>query len=97
VLDNFDVYRISDFADSAILFRVRVKTREGEQWRIGRELRLRIKRRFEKEGIEIPFPHHTLYWGESRNGKAPPLRLKTVNAGHVDASTTPISQSEGER
>ena len=34
-----------------------------KQWEIAGELRLRIKREFDDAGIEIPFPHQTLYWG----------------------------------
>ena len=36
------------------------------QWEITGELRRRIKNRFDKEGIEIPFPHTTIYWGEAQ-------------------------------
>ena len=36
-----------------------------------------IKARFDAEGIEIPFPHQTLYWGEDKVGNAPPLRMLT--------------------
>ena len=33
-----------------------------------------IKRIFDERGIEIPFPHQTIYFGEDKHGKAPPLR-----------------------
>lgn len=36
-----------------------------KQWEVGRELRRRIKKRFDEEGIEIPFPHVRIYWGEA--------------------------------
>ena len=32
-----------------------------EQWRIGEELRMAVKKRFEAEGIEIPYPQYVIY------------------------------------
>ena len=34
-----------------------------KQWQLRGELLRRIKARFDLEGIEIPFPHQTVYWG----------------------------------
>jgi small conductance mechanosensitive channel len=34
-----------------------------------------MKARFDAEGIETPFPHQTIYFGEDRAGKAPPVRV----------------------
>ena len=41
-----------------------------KQWEIMGEMRKRIKIRLDAEGIEIPFPHQTVYWGEAQ----PPFR-----------------------
>jgi small-conductance mechanosensitive channel len=32
-----------------------------DQWRIGEELRMAVKKRFEAEGIEIPYPQYVIY------------------------------------
>ena len=53
----------------------RITTKPIQQWRIGREMNRRIKKTFDARGIEIPFPHQTLYWGAAKDGTAPPLRL----------------------
>ena len=37
-----------------------------KQWLLRSELIRRIKARFDIEGIEIPFPHQTLYWGDDQ-------------------------------
>jgi small conductance mechanosensitive channel len=57
LLEPVEVPGIEMFADSAVNIRVMVKTLPLKQWDVARELRRRIKRRFDAEGIEIPFPH----------------------------------------
>lgn len=49
-----------DFGDSAMTMQVMVRTQPGKQWGIGRELRRRIKERFEQEGIEMPYPQYEI-------------------------------------
>jgi moderate conductance mechanosensitive channel len=59
---------IEGFGDSAVTIRIMAKTLPLKQWDTARELRRRLKNRFDAEGIEIPFPHRTVFWGE---GQAP--------------------------
>jgi moderate conductance mechanosensitive channel len=54
---------VERFDDSAVTIRVMFKTLPLKQWDVGRQYRRRIKNRFDAEGIEIPFPHRTMYWG----------------------------------
>jgi len=68
ILEPLTILGVNDFADSAVMIRVMFKTRPLKQWEIGRELRRRIKNRFDELGIEIPFPHVTLYAGEGAQG-----------------------------
>ncbi len=67
ILDELEVLGVDDFADSAVTIKIRIKTRPLKQWMVGRELRRRIKKAFDAEGIEIPFPHISLYMGEISN------------------------------
>jgi len=67
ILDELEVLGVDDFADSAVTIKIRIKTRPLKQWMVGRELRRRIKKAFDSEGIEIPFPHISLYMGEVSN------------------------------
>ncbi|HEX6912479.1 MAG TPA: mechanosensitive ion channel family protein [Longimicrobium sp.] len=62
LLEPVEVPGIEMFADSAVNIRVMVKTLPLKQWDVARELRRRIKLRFDQEGIEIPFPHQTVQW-----------------------------------
>ena len=73
LLEPLDVMGLDQLADSAVVIRVRFKTPPLKQWGVRREFLRRVKQRFDKEGIEIPFPHATLYFGADCDGAAPPL------------------------
>jgi small conductance mechanosensitive channel len=72
ILESLEILGVDSFADSAVIIKCRIMTRPIQQWRVGREMNRRIKKAFDKHGIEIPFPHRTLYWGVNRDGSAPP-------------------------
>ena len=55
---------VEAFGDSAVRIRMLARTRPLQQWDLARELRRRIKRRFDREGIEIPFPQRTVWHRE---------------------------------
>jgi moderate conductance mechanosensitive channel len=65
ILEPLDVLGVDKFADSAVMVKARIKTAPIKQWMVGREMNRRIKKRFDELGIEIPFPHQTLYFGEA--------------------------------
>lgn len=64
ILEPLDMLGLDQFADSAVVVKCRIKTKPIQQWRIGREMNRRIKKTFDAKGIEIPFPHRTIYWGQ---------------------------------
>jgi small-conductance mechanosensitive channel len=65
ILAPLEVLGVDCFADSAVVIKARIKTLPIKQWEVGREMNRRIKKRFDGLGIEIPFPHRTLYVGEA--------------------------------
>ncbi len=65
ILGPLEVLGVDAFADSAVVIKVRIKTVPIQQWNVGRELRRRIKKAFDANGIEIPFPHVSVYVGEA--------------------------------
>jgi len=65
MLEPLDVLGVDRFADSAVIVKARIKTAPIRQWMIGREMNRRIKKRFDELGIEMPFPHRTLYFGDA--------------------------------
>ncbi|MEO8051829.1 MAG: mechanosensitive ion channel family protein [Acidobacteriota bacterium] len=65
ILEPLEVLGVDKFADSAVIIKARIKTRPIRQWTVGRELNRRFKKKFDEIGIEIPFPHMSLYFGEA--------------------------------
>ncbi len=65
ILEPLEILGVDSFADSAVIVKARIKTVPIKQWFVGREMNRRIKKRFDELGIEIPFPHRTLYFGEA--------------------------------
>ncbi len=57
--------RVSDLGDHGVDICIRGYTKPGEQWGLTGELRKRIKNRFDEEGIEIPWPHTKVYFGNT--------------------------------
>ncbi len=57
--------RVSDLGAHGVEICIRGYTKTGEQWSLTGELRKRIKNRFDKEGIEIPWPHTKVYFGNN--------------------------------
>jgi small conductance mechanosensitive channel len=75
ILAPLEMLGVDQFADSAVIIKCRIKTEPIKQWRIGREMNRRIKKTFDAKGIETPFPHQTIYWGEPKQGMPPPLYM----------------------
>ncbi len=71
ILEPLEIFGLDKFGDSALVIRARIKTKPIEQWNVGREFNGRLKKAFDKENIEIPFPHRTIYWGDAIS----PLKL----------------------
>ena len=65
ILLPVEVIGVDKFADSAVIIKARIKTRPSKQWRVGREFNRRLKKKFDEQGIDIPFPHITLHPGKA--------------------------------
>lgn len=72
ILEPLEMLGVDQFTDSAVIIKCRIKTEPAKQWRVGREMNRRIKNTFDAKGIEIPFPHQTIYWGEPKKGTPQP-------------------------
>ena len=65
ILAKLEVFGLQRFEESFIIIRARTKTLPGKQWKVGREFNRRLKKAFEKDGIETPYPHLRMYRGDS--------------------------------
>ncbi|MBD3225070.1 MAG: mechanosensitive ion channel [Caldithrix sp.] len=73
IIEPIEVFGLDQFGDSALVIKARLKTKPIQQWAVGREFRKRLKKAFDDQNIEIPFPHQTIYWGEEIH----PLKIST--------------------
>ena len=92
-----EVWGIQSLGASGIAIRLVVKTEPSVQWKVERELRLRIKEAFDEAGIEIPFPQRTLWvrdQGRHQLAEAPdPSTIKTVEPPRHQ---TVVSDADGD-
>ena len=75
ILEDIEIAGVQDWADSAVMVRCRLKTAALEQWGVRREFLRHLKDAFDAHGIEIPYPHLTLYAGQDKDGGAPAFRI----------------------
>ncbi len=75
ILEDMTWFGLTTFGDSAVNVRSRIKCAPGKQFAIGRAYNAILKRVFDARGIEIPFPHQTIYFGEDKNGQSPVGRI----------------------
>ncbi|MFC2032193.1 hypothetical protein ACFLUS_02325 [Chloroflexota bacterium] len=68
------VLRVDNFGDSGIEIIVIAETKPLKQWDVMSEIRKSIKKAFDQEGIEIPWPHVKLYFGEGQTSKGLPCQ-----------------------
>lgn len=78
ILDDIEIVGVERWDDSAVILRCRFKVAPLEQWSVRREYLRRLKHAFDMHGIEIPYPHLTIYAGAAKDGSAPPFQLQSL-------------------
>jgi small conductance mechanosensitive channel len=63
IREPLKVLRVDAFEESGIAIKVLGETLPIRQWEVAGEFRRRIKRAFDEQRIEMPFPTRTVYWG----------------------------------
>ncbi|MEJ2604175.1 MAG: mechanosensitive ion channel family protein [Gammaproteobacteria bacterium] len=96
ILEPLEILGVDQFADSAVIIKARMKTQPIRQWAIGREFNRRMKKRFDELGIEIPFPHTTVYFGEPKEGEPPALRIarEGSDGGSAGSGDGPAAETQ---
>lgn len=70
ILEPLEILGVDAFRDYSVVLKMRIKTVPLKQWEVGREFRKRLKRRFEQENVEIPFPERVVTVREERGREA---------------------------
>lgn len=84
ILEPIQVLGVDQFADSAVIIKARIKTQPMTQWAVRRAFNRLMKYRFDELGIEIPFPHQTIYFGENKEGRAPAVHVQMNSGNRAD-------------
>ena len=71
VIEDLEMLGVEAFGDSSVNIKFYMKTKPQKQWAVRREMLRRIKNRFDAEGIEIPFPHRTVFHHHMPSGPEP--------------------------
>ena len=61
ILAELEIAGVERWDDSAVVIRARFRVAPLEQWTVKRDLLRRLKRAFDEQGIEIPFPQMKLW------------------------------------
>jgi len=83
------VQGLMDFGDSSVTARVAVRVQPGEQFAAERDLRMRLKRVFDKKGVDIPFPQRTAHIYEK--SESPPRAPSTPDSSASTPDSPPRS------
>jgi small conductance mechanosensitive channel len=70
ILKTPQVLRVDNLGDSGIELKILGDTKPIHQWDVMGEIRKRVAKAFEEEGIEIPWPHTKVFFG---NTPFPPI------------------------
>jgi small conductance mechanosensitive channel len=74
-----EVPGVESLSDSAVVIRSLLRTQPGSQWNVAREFRRRIKNRFDRERLEIPYPQRKVHVRVT--GMPPTDSITTAAAG----------------
>ncbi|MDO9151549.1 MAG: mechanosensitive ion channel family protein [Methylotenera sp.] len=68
ILDTMEMAGVEQLDNSSVVIRCRFKVLPLEQWGVKRQYLKLIKAAFDQQGIEIPYPHLTIYPGQYKDG-----------------------------
>lgn len=102
IIGEFELHGVAALGESAVTVRGRIKTLPGLQWAVGRAYNEIIKQVLDEAGVEIPFPHRTIYMGQEKDGTAPPLHprrappaARAAGAAAATAATAATGEAAG--
>jgi small-conductance mechanosensitive channel len=104
VLEDISIPGVTALNEKGATIRVLIKTTPGMQWAVQRGYNRLVKKHFNAAGIELPYPHTVLYFGQDKNGYAPPANVRmqgedaprTRNARAPGHTRRDLSREQGE-
>lgn len=84
ILDELNIAGVVELGNSAVVIRAIIKTTPGDQWAVGRAYNRLVKIYFDRAGIEIPYPHQTLYLNQLKEQSSFNTVFKTTKPAHSD-------------
>jgi small-conductance mechanosensitive channel len=78
ILADLEIAGVERLDDSAVVLRCRIKSLPLAQWDVRRGFLRRLKKAFDARGIEIPYPHVTVYAGQGKGGEASPFHVRAT-------------------
>ncbi|WP_370282358.1 mechanosensitive ion channel domain-containing protein [Pigmentiphaga sp. H8] len=85
ILEDISIPGVTAVNEKGATIRVLIKTRPGMQWAVQRAYNRLVKQHFNAAGIELPYPHMVVYFGQDKQGAAPPVRV-AMEGGPAEAS-----------
>ncbi|MGZ5400914.1 MAG: mechanosensitive ion channel family protein [Nocardioides sp.] len=87
IIEEPSVWGVQELGIDGVVVRVALKTAPLEQWAVAREMRQRIKARFDHEGIEMPFPQRMVWHRDApENASSATETRGSINHGEEDPS-----------
>lgn len=78
VLEDITIAGVTSLNERGFTIRVLIKTKPGMQWAVQRGYNRLVKKHFNAAGIELPYPHTVVYFGQDKNGFAPAVNVNSV-------------------
>lgn len=78
VMEDITIAGVTSLNERGFTIRVLIKTKPGMQWAVQRGYNRLVKKHFNAAGIELPYPHTMVYFGQDKNGFAPAANVHTV-------------------
>ena len=83
ILEDITVAGVTAVNEKGVTIRILIKTTPGMQWAVQRGYNRLLKKHFDAAGIELPYPHTVVYFGQDKRGYAPAANV-TLQAERPD-------------
>ncbi|MEO8080969.1 MAG: mechanosensitive ion channel family protein [Caldimonas sp.] len=86
ILAELEIAGVERWDDSAVVIRARFRVAPLEQWTVKRDYLRRLKRAFDEQGIEIPFPQMKIWMPPAPPPEPAPTTARVSVAANSDAA-----------